>query len=577
MHNGSWVIAIVILVGVGAAPVHGDTGYEAVSDWASLGYSKSGITAGLFSSYDRAQNILGTDGSWGTNSDYNNYAGTTPDGWNIAGSLTGSGVVTRFWMPTYTGTYTGASIRLIADGTLQSDGSVTGGTVVLMTPTANLLSGTGGSASTNNDSATASLFQSPLVSTRIGGQVSYEPIPFKNSLVVELQTTPTAATYYQVGYHLMPNVTGLATYTGQLSPTQQAQRQQAANLIGMNTPAANGSMPANAGSSPWPTNPAVQARNSSGALAAGATMPLASLNTGGTIQALRVNLSAALGSLTASQQNTLLQGLRVRVRYDSSSDNAVDVPVSRFFGVGEGRHDYQSLPLGVDPNDHSYYSFWPMPYRQNATVELYNGSGIAVSGLTAAIQYDPTAPGAGAQYFHAVSNSAITTAGQTNYNLLHVAGSGHYVGNMVTMVANDHTILEGDDTIVVDGTHKLSGTGFEDAYNGGYYFNHIAQTNVNGDPSNPTFGNEANYGLLQDTDGIAATPFRVDAYRWMIGDYVPFTDGIDVAQENFGAAAGVDFESTAFYYSTSVPEPSALMSLMAALAGIALSRSRRSA
>jgi len=98
-------------------------------------------------------------------------------------------------------------------------------------------------------------------------------------------------------------------------------------------------------------------------------MPLASLNTGGTIQALRVNLSAALGSLTASQQNTLLQGLRVRVRYDSSSDNAVDVPVSRFFGVGEGRHDYQSLPLGVDPNDHSYYSFWPMPYRQNATVE----------------------------------------------------------------------------------------------------------------------------------------------------------------------------------------------------------------
>ncbi len=112
-------------------------------------------------------------------------------------------------MPTYTGTYTNANIRFIADGTLQPDGSVTGGTTVLATPTANLLSGAGGSSSTNNVATDGTLFQSPLVTTRLGGQVSYEPIPFHNSMVVEIQPSPTAQTFYQVGFHLFPNPTSL--------------------------------------------------------------------------------------------------------------------------------------------------------------------------------------------------------------------------------------------------------------------------------------------------------------------------------------------------------------------------------
>jgi D-arabinan exo alpha-(1,3)/(1,5)-arabinofuranosidase (non-reducing end) len=550
-----------------------DTGYEALSDWSSLPYFKTGVSAGLFSSYDRKQDTLGADGTWNTNNDYNNYAGTTPDGWYIIGSLSGQGEITRFWMPTYTATHDNANIRFIADGVLQGDGSVTGGTTVLATTTANLFSGAGGSSSTGNGSTDPALFQSPLVTTRIGGQVSYEPIPFHNSMVVEIQPSPISATFYQVGYHLFPNSANIATYNGQLSSAQQTQRARAAALIGMNTPDSSSVMPAGAGGTPW--TGASLAQNTSGSLAPGATMSLAAVGSAGTIQTLRLNLNAALGSLSSAQQDTLLRGLRVRIRYDSSPGNAVDVPVSQFFGVGEGRHDYQSLPLGVDPNDHSYYSYWPMPFHQNATVELYNASGMAVSALSAAVQYVASDPGANAAYFHAVSNSAITTAGQTSYQLLHVSGSGHYVGNILSVTAPDRTILEGDDTITVNGTTKLPGTGFEDAYNGGYYFNHIAQTNVNGDPSNPTWGNEALYGLLQDTDGTA-TPFRADAYRWMIGDYVPFTTGLDVSQENFQAAAGVQFESTAFYYSdsTSVPEPSGLL-VLAGAAGVLLSRARR--
>lgn len=554
---------------VSGAPAWGDTGYESLSDWAALANAKPGVTAGLFSSYDRRQDTLGADGTWGTNADYNNYAGTTPDGWNIVGSLTGQGTITRYWMPTYTGTYGNVNVRFIADGTLQPDGSVTGGTTVLATPTANLLSGAGGPASTGNALTDPSLFQSPLVTTRIGGQVSYEPIPFHNSMVVEIQSPPAVGTFYQVGYHLFPNSANLPTYTGQLTPAQQSQRAQASLLIGMNTPGSNGTMPANAGGSPWVGG---TTNSAGGSLAPGATMSLANLSGAGTIQTLRLNLGSALSSLTTPQRDALLQGLRVRVRYESSSDNAVDVPVSQFFGVGEGRHDYQSLPLGVDPTDHSYYSYWPMPFRQHATVELYNGSGISVGGLTSVVQYNNNPLDAGAQYFHAVSNSAVTTAGQTSYQLLHVDGSGRYVGNILSVTASDHLILEGDDTVTVDGVNKLRGTGFEDAYNGGYYFNHIAQTNVNGDPSDPASGNEALYGLLQDTDGTAA-PFRVDAYRWMIGDYVPFTGSLDVTQENFLAGAGVGYESTAFYYADAVPEPSTAM--LVVLAGMASLRRLR--
>src|SRR5438105_1995471 len=81
-----------------------DTGYEALSDWSTLPYSKIGVTAGLFSSYDRRQDTLGVDANWDTNADYDNYVGTSPDGWKILGSLTGTGTITRFWMPTQTGT-----------------------------------------------------------------------------------------------------------------------------------------------------------------------------------------------------------------------------------------------------------------------------------------------------------------------------------------------------------------------------------------------------------------------------------------------------------------------------------------
>jgi hypothetical protein len=226
-----------------------------------------------------------------------------------------------------------------------------------------------------------------------------------------------------------------------------------------------------------------------------------------------------------------------------------------------------------------------MPYRQGAIVELYNATGSAIGITSAAVEYEAGAVPADASYLHAVFNEETTTAGQAHHQILALTGEGHYVGNLL-FVRKDGTsrnILEGDDIITVDGT-TLFGTGLEDAYNGGYYYNHVLATDGtggddnDGDVANPTSGTGPYYGLLNMHDIDLANPatsyLRTDQYRWLIGDYVPFSDSINVRIENYGNGSDVLFGSTAFYYLT--PEP-ATLSILAAGGLLVLLRRRRAA
>jgi hypothetical protein len=228
-----------------------------------------------------------------------------------------------------------------------------------------------------------------------------------------------------------------------------------------------------------------------------------------------------------------------------------------------------------------------MPYRQGAVVELYNATGSAIGITSAAVEYASGAVPADACYLHAVFNEETTTAGQTYYQILTLTGEGHYVGNLL-YVRKDGTsrdILEGDDIITVDGTTILYGTGLEDAYNGGYYYNHVltndgaGSDDDDGDVANPTSGTGAYYGLLNmhDIDTVvnpATSYLRTDQYRWLIGDYIPFSDSMDVRIENYGNSGDVLFGSTAFYYLT--PEP-ATLSILAAGGLLVLLRRHRAA
>ncbi len=460
--------------------------------------------------------------SAGANQDYSYYE--SPEGLQAGAiattikTLTGPGIITRFWMPHLTAdmAYT---VRMIVDGQVRID--------------------------TDSDTFLAGQYdepngyiRSPLVQTLIGGQVSYEPIVFQNSLVIESNNQGSGEYtgyrhYYQYSYHKLSAGTAVTSYTGTLTGQQQAARNGAVNMIsnvGQNPAGAS------AGSQTIQTPP--------GLLNAGQTLTLASLSGSGQVRRINLKMTGATDGE--------LDGLRLRVRYDGGAQDAIDVPVAHFFGAGHGRYAYKSLPLGTDSPD-GFYSYWPMPFRQSVEVSLYNSTGADVNIDSAVVEYTPGDVASSAGYLHAAHNEEVTTAGQFYHELLNVSGHGHYVGNLLYLKRDDRSrmILEGDDLIIVDGNHALYGTGLEDAYNGGFYYNHVGVQTDDGDIAYPEYGFGPYHGLLNmDDRDINVDYVRTDQYRWLIGDPVPFRDGIEVRIENYGAGAGVLFGSTAFYYLT---------------------------
>lgn len=499
-------------------------GYEALSDWNNLPELKTGITAGIVSTYDQG----------GGNLDYNWYE--WPEGFQDSTlqveesiptrivTLAGPGILTRFQMP-HAAANQSFTVKMTVDGAVVIntnsdaflDGSYLGG----------LYGDAGG--------------KSPLVNTLIGGQVSYEPIAFQNSLVIESNNfrwvsgpppTPWAKWhhYYQYNYHQFPAGTLVTPYDGGLTDPQPAARNEVISMINQ------------VGANPAGLPIATVLDTPGQSIPAGATLTLADLADSGQIRRLNLKMAAA----TDAQ----LDGLRLRVRYDDQPEHAIDVPVAHFFGAGHERAPYKSLPLGTEGLD-GFYSYWPMPYRRRVVVELSNTTGAPIEIDSAAVEYESGSVPAERCYLHAVHREETTSDGQADYQILNVAGDGHYVGSLL-YVARDGTnrnILEGDDIIVVDGDHVLYGTGLEDGYNGGYYFNHVLDQSDDGDVPDPESGTGPYHGLLHmDDEDFGDTSFRSDQYRWLIPDYVPFTESVNVTVENFGNGADVLFGSTAFCY-----------------------------
>ena len=511
------ITAIVCATTLSAVAAFGAdlTGYESLADWSALPNPKVGFTAGLASSYDRA----------GGNNDFSQFESptglitTTTN--TVVKTLTGPGVITRFWMP-HACADEAFTVKLTIDGN-----------VLIDTKSNVILGGTYG------------YMQPPLIRTLVGGQTSYEPIAFQNSLVIESNNYGTGLHarihhYYQYGYRLFAGGQTVPSYTGTLTAEQQAARDNAVAMLN------------NVGQNPAGTSgTAVTVATTGQSIAAGQSLTLCDLAGSGRIRRINVKMAGA--------SDTELDGLRLRVRYDGLAENAIDVPVAHFFGAGHKRVAYKSLPVGTDSPD-GFYCYWPMPYRLGVVVEFYNSTTSPIAIDSAIVEYEAGAQPVVVGYLHARFGEETTTSGQQYHQLLNTTGAGHYVGNLLYLRqawTGNKMILEGDDIVTVDGTTALYGTGLEDAYNGGYYYNNIAnspQRNTPDDPPWPDNGVAPYHGLLNIDDpdpkrpGSSDTQLATDQYRWLIGDLVPFTTGIDVRIENFGAGAGVVFGSTAFWY-----------------------------
>ena len=482
-------------------------GYEAYTAWEQLPRLRLGVKSSLASSYDRS----------GANDDYSQYE--SPPGLitdqidAIVKTIDGPGVIYRFWMP-HAIARRGFVLRMFFDGEQ---------TPTIDTDSASIMSGSFG------------YFTAPLIATCAGGQVCYEPIPFARSLRIETVNKGYVSWndrhYYQYSYLTFPAGANIDSYTGSLTPQQQQARSAVVSMF------------ENLGRYPGPGSPAaIDVNLPPTAIDAGSTVTLADLTGPGRIRKLNVRIDDA--------NDAELHGLRLLVYYDGNPTPAVDVSIASFFGAGRQRAPYRSIPLGtqpIEPND-GFYCYWPMPFHRSILIRLHNTTTSPISVDSARTQYLAEPIDRDLCCLHATERTSTRQSGQIYHTIVSTTGRGHYLGELlyVEQDANSFYMLEGDDVITVDGAEVQNGTGLEDIYNGGFYYNWVAQQHDEPEGPSPRSATRPLSGILyvDRQEGIA----RADQYRWRIADCIPFSSSIEVKVECRYARAGSRWTSVCFWY-----------------------------
>ncbi len=142
--------------------------------------------------------------------------------------------------------------------------------------------------------------------------------------------------------------------------------------------------------------------------------------------------------LTSHQ--SVWRSLVLRAYWDGAASPAIAVPAGDFFCQGWGEYaQVSSQPIAVNPNG-GLNSYWEMPYRKTARIELENlGSGAAV--VYFQIDYELADVDDNAGYLHAQwhRNNPLPY-GDAHTVLDAVRDRGHYVG---TYLAWDRTAQDG--------------------------------------------------------------------------------------------------------------------------------------
>ncbi|WP_063798867.1 DUF2961 domain-containing protein [Nocardia sp. NRRL S-836] len=373
-------------------------------------------------------------------------------------------------------------------------------------------------------------FSFPLVATSeqsSGGAYVKVPMPYRTSMRVTVQNNPN---FHHVTYRHFPTADGVTAF----DPADRAE-----DVLAMLRAAGT--------ADPKPAAPGATTTARTSTLAAGARTSLAAVTGPGSISALRLRVPDNAGAAA-------LSALRLRITFDGRT--TVDSPVGEFFGGGLGETSVRALMFAMDTAPGGWYtSWWPMPYHSAATVELVNTGTAAIAGIGSEVVAAPDSrwtaalgPGGSAGYFTTQSRAGATTPGR-DWTFVSAAGRGRFVGVSHTMRGtvpggNTRGYLEGDERVHVDSSPspQLHGTGTEDFYESGWYFDR-------GEFSNPFNGNprhlRAAGGCTVECDAV---------YRLMLADSVGYANALEFGIEH-GAQDDhdADYSSTAFLYTR--PEP----------------------
>jgi hypothetical protein len=360
-----------------------------------------------------------------------------------------------------------------------------------------------------------------------GGVYVKVPMPYRQSMRISVASN---LQYYHVDYRQFSNAEGVRTF----SPSDPA-------LDVIATLRAAGTI------DPKPPVRGAAHHNRGVELAAGASATIAESTGSGSISSLHIRLP--------NPPDQALDGLRLRIEFDDRT--TVDSPLGEFFGAGLGTSDVRSLMFATSRQPDGSISlsdWWPMPFARAARVTLVNATADPVGGIDADVvttpdpQWAPALASGRAGYFTAYSHAGPTTLGQ-DWLFADEQGHGKFVGVSHTIRGSRTKtafsegapyFLEGAERVYTDGSPSPQwyGTGTEDFYEGGWYFNNgtLFSDPMTGQPD-------------QRTAAGGCADYCVAVYRLMLADAIGYHSGI-----RFGIEHGKrnmvqpDYSSTAFLY-----------------------------
>jgi hypothetical protein len=262
-------------------------------------------------------------------------------------------------------------------------------------------------------------------------------------------------------------------------------------------------------------------------IAAGDSAILLDLQGSGVVRRLWVTVS--------SRDPDYLRRIALKMYWDGEESPSVAVPLGDFFGNGFAKVHYTALPMGVSSG--GFYCYLPMPFSSGARIVAENGTGQVVD----AFYFNASVERGGdlqepLTTFHAQWRRDSRTTSSGPFRIADAQGAGHVVGVSLNGEGYDDSYgyLEGDESFWVDGEFRGQGTGTEDYFNGGWYFQ-----------DGPFAGPYHGVVFMEPERG------RVAAYRWHLPDPVRFGDSIRVELEHgHGNESVADLAAVAYWYQT---------------------------
>jgi hypothetical protein len=235
-----------------------------------------------------------------------------------------------------------------------------------------------------------------------------------------------------------------------------------------------------------------------------------------------------------------LRRIALKMYWDDEAEPSVRAPLGDFFGNGFDKRHYVALPMGISSG--GFYVYLPMPFKRRARIVVENGTGRTIDAFyynIDLVQVDKLPDNVAT--FHAWWNRDPRTTSTNPHLIIDAKGSGYFVG--LSMNTESHAghigFLEGDEIFNIDGEFRGMGTGTEDYFNGGWYFDQ-------GEFAAPY------HGVVVKDDELA----RVAAYRWHVVDPVAFQDSIRIELEHGHANEEVaDYATMAYWYQTEPHAP----------------------